>query len=254
MKFIKLTACLLIAISITGCEGNTTIRKHKAFAGVFPKYKSVAIVSADMLVATKGKGGQEVSAIDPERVNNVTQAASSALTKKGYQVKQIICEDDFEDYSEQFNKAYKQSVTGLYANREMNKTSNAFNTSETLGTNVEKITSKYGADMLLVLAYTGNELSQDEVNKNFAKDLAINVAIIALTRGQNTNSGDSTHIKDGAASISLVDGHNGDILWTNVGTDFEDYAISVGRMVTKNNVMDVAFEKALKTLHEQGRE
>ena len=174
---------------------------------------------------------------DPARINNITQIAESVLVTKGYNVASVVFEEDTKS-ADEFNNAYKKSINNLYGDKQKSKKEAAFLTNENIGKIAAKIAGESRADLLLVLGYSGTELSQEVVTKSLARDVAL--ASLGMEN--------QTHVKNGSAFISLIERQNGKILWTNMGSDFENYGKSVARVITKNNVMETAFAKALKEI------
>ena len=247
MKPINIILCVIICV-VSGCANYTTVRQHKDFAKLFPKYKSVAIFTSDFLVEKTTKNGKQVIHPNPNFISNVTNTAQSELAKKGYVVTGVVSDSDTDSAEiDEFNYSYKKSVKKLYGNKENGLKDKAFNINDSLGMVATKVAKKSNADLLFVLGYSGSEMSQDQVTKNLAMDMAVDIAVASLTGSQSSNAG-ATHIKDGLAVISLIDRKNGNIMWTNTGADFETYGTSIARIITKNNVLETAFSKAIKEL------
>lgn len=236
-KLFKLVILLVLIPAISGCTRYTTIRQHKEFAQAFPKYNSVAIIPGYIFINQQTKNGTKFTKPSPERVNNIMQMAQKQLSAKGYTVTDISSEDDTEEH-EDFSESYKKSIGKLYSGTDSGKEENALSTEGNIGSVPKNIAGKSDVGLLLMLGYEGNEMSQEQVTKNFAKDMALAMVGVPM----------DTHIKEGSAIISLVEKSSGNLLWTNLGVDFENYGSSLVRTVTQNNVMETAFERALKSL------
>lgn len=234
-KFLKLIALLVIIPALSAC-GHTTIRKHSEFSKVFPKYNSVAVIPSSILINQLTKDGTKPTRPDPNRINNIAQLAQKELTAKGYTVTEVVSEDDIEEGTE-LSESYKKAVKNLYVGEGKDKEEVAFATKETIGKSAQKA-AKSNSDLILLLGYEGSEMSQEQVTKNFMKDVAWGLIGVH----------NYTHIKDGSAVVGLIERKTGNVLWTNLGTDFEDYDRSLIRVATRSNVMENAFETALKGL------
>lgn len=251
MQYSKFIICFVALSFLCGCA-ETTIRQHDNFAKNFPKYHSVAIMPGDIFIIRGSKNGQRITVPDAASLNRVMQLATTELSQKGYIITGVISEEDADsDAGEALKDAYSKIISKLYPKKSVGKKKTALPIQRNLGAVATNFAKKSGADMLLVLSYAGEELSQKQVTENFAKDMAIGLATSLVTNGQSAGGG-YAHIKDGSAIISLIDGHNGDLLWANMGNDFEDYGTSVWRVMTKKNVMQTAFDKAFKKLPEKG--
>lgn len=237
MQRAKLLLCLVCILILNGC-GYTTIRQHKDFTKIFPKYRTVAIIPAEILIEKQTKKGKQVTAPAQVRIDSVINDAKAKLSKNGYIV--TGSDDDFgsEKNASNFMNEYKQATSGLYGVPALGKKENAFTTNETIGEIAGSIAKKSNADLLFVLSYSGREMAQEVIAKNLAKD--VSWAMIGV---QN-----DSHVKEGSAIISFIDRRSGKLLWTNLGTDFETYGESLLRVVTNKNVMETAFDKVLKTI------
>lgn len=238
MRYLKYLAILIVIQSITACASYTTTRKHKDFSELFPRYKSVAIFAGDIVVVEEGRNGNKITMPSPEHLNSIKNIARNALLKKGYTVTAVIDNNNTASEDE-LKESYTKTVSDVYAKSERAKQEEAFiTTDKRIAPVAADIAKKSGADMLMFLGYTGNEMSQGRINIKFAQDLAL--AFIGI---QN-----ETHIKNGTAIIGLIDGNTSQLLWTNLGKDYEDYDSSIVRLVTKKNIIETAFANALKDL------
>ena len=248
MKPIKIFLCLFIACASFGCTSYTTVRQHKNFRDNIPKYHSVAIFPADMFTTYTGKGGDRISPPDPEMLHKIIDIAQKELIKKGYKISDIIIDDAFDsEDSEVFKGAYQKIIKAMYKNKEDGNIKNAFSRRDNIGLISKGIVRKSNADMLLVLGYTGKEMSQDYVTKKLIMDIAVDVAVSALTKTQSNNIS-KTRIKEGLAMISLIDRKNGDVMWTDRREDYESYSDSIIRILTKKNIMETAFKDVIRQI------
>lgn len=226
----------LICVCVLNACGSASIRQHRDFNKIFPKYRTVTILPVEISIERQTKKGAEFIVPDQARINNIKNDARQELSDKGYIVTDGESVNDEVPYK--FKRKYKESVEGLYGNPAFSRQDKAFSTNESLGGLVNEVAQKSNADLLFVLSYSGHEMAQEVIAKNLARD--VSWAAIGV---QN-----DSHVKEGVAIGSFIDRKSGKLLWTNSGLDFETYGESVIRALTKKNVMETAFKNVFKTI------
>lgn len=219
MKFIKhrvvpLTVTVLALLIVSGCSMTTT-REHPDFAEQKRQVKNVAVLPSDvefLLLVLTG---------DNERLPEEEQSAKASLAtglpgllaERGYQVQNPGAEElqkiviDASFTIEQAKSAYREVSKQLYERAMVEEVeSKKFRVS--IGPVGSAVAEALKADAFLFTRYSGFKKSEGLIAKEIVSSAMLGaltgVVVVPAPAG-------------GSMEMALIDGHSGDVLWSNRG-------------------------------------
>lgn len=201
-------------VFISGCGTYTTVRQHPDFAGQDRKIQKVALLPPDVEYTYLVFTGDNERMPDKEKsiADSLAAVIPAAFKDKGYMCSKFNLDEEADQNPElryefeQLKKAYLTASDELYSKGMMEEGA-ASSMKVSLGTVVNQFADLADADALIVARFSGFKKSDGLLNK----DRAANVLLAALTGVYNDPARSG-----GAVEIALVDGANGDVLWSNV--------------------------------------
>jgi hypothetical protein len=213
MRTLIRTGLLLAMIVMTGCA-TTTVREHPELETHLRRVNSIVIAPPAVNIQQINFTGENERLAESETAirAELIKLAQSALQSKGFEVIEFdfetaISEDEEFAYtlnqvSEGFSEARKQ----LYA-RAVIPEDEKRSIKASVGTAVNMVSEKSGADAVMLINYEGMKKSGGEV----AKDVAVAVMLTLLTGSTPVSNTEASYVE-----IAVVDGVTGDITWSNI--------------------------------------
>ncbi|ROR99006.1 hypothetical protein EDC56_3246 [Sinobacterium caligoides] len=216
MRFLKLITVSLL-LTTGGCAVNhTTSRTHPTLEQELEKIDSVVIVppAVDIHLLTLTGENEPLADKQQEIKKELIAIAKQELYSGGYEVVDYDFDQALIDNAELsfvvnqlrvgFDEAKKELRHGARLAPEEASSMRA-----SVGEAVHIVADESGADAVLIMRYVGSQKSDGYI----AKDLGQSVLIGVLTAGtvipvNQTNSG--------FTEVALIDGHSGDVLWTDL--------------------------------------
>ncbi|MBT8439864.1 MAG: hypothetical protein KJO91_09065 [Gammaproteobacteria bacterium] len=203
---------LLILALITACA-TTTVREHPTLESQLLDVDSVLIVTPAVTIEQINFSADNERLIDLENTikNDLISLATRELTARGFEVvdydlEKAISEDENLAYAvNQAEEGFSEAKETLYEEQLSEEEKRKFQVS--VGTAVNIISEKSGADAVLLMHYIGYEKSAGYV----AKDVAVGVLSGLLLGVVPTSGNTSSYVE-----VAFIDGVTGDVLWTNV--------------------------------------
>ena len=203
---------LLTAALLAACA-TTTVREHPTLESQLLDVDSVLIVTPAVTIE------QINFSADNERLVGLEQSiqielialASNALESRGFEIvdfdlEAAIAEDENLAYAvTQAEDGFEEAKKTLYDEPLTEDEKRKFQVS--VGTAVNLIAEKSGADAVLLIHYVGYKKSKG----NVAKDVAVGVLSGVLLGVVPTSPNTSSYVE-----VAFIDGVTGDVLWTNI--------------------------------------
>lgn len=211
-RIILLCSILLTAVFATGCT-ITNVREH-------PTLEEQLLYVDSVLVVTPAVSIEQINfASDNERLpelevqiqESLIVFAKKELTYRGYEVvdydiEKAIAEDEELAYAvNQATEGFENAKKTLYEKALTEEEKRKFKVS--VGTAVNIVSEKSGADAVLLMHYIGRKKSQGSV----AKDVAVGVLLAMLTGSVATAPSEMSYVE-----IVFIDGATGEVLWSNM--------------------------------------
>lgn len=203
---------LLILALITACA-TTTVREHPTLESQLLDVDSVLIVTPAVTIEQINFSADNERLIDLENTikNDLISLATRELTARGFEIvdydlEKAISEDENLAYAvNQAEEGFSEAKETLYEEQLSEEEKRKFQVS--VGTAVNIISEKSGADAVLLMHYIGYKKSAGYV----AKDVAVGVLSGLLLGVVPTSGNTSSYVE-----VAFIDGVTGDVLWTNV--------------------------------------
>ncbi len=206
---------ILSAISLAGCAAHTSVRHHEDYQKAANDIESVVILPADVEITQINFNGDDE--LLEEKSNSVRQRIHSLASNKLKQENLKVIDFDFdthisedEDFAfaiTQTKEAWQQAKADMYKYGLVSEEKKAeFQTN--LGSVLNIIAEKTGADSALLIHYNGFEKSAGSVSK----DIAVSILIGVLTAGAAV----PVQATEGSqVEVALIDTSSGKIIWAN---------------------------------------
>ena len=204
---------VLAVVFVTGCA-TTTVREHPELESRLHQIESVVIAPAAVSIQQINFTGENEQLVEMEESirAELMQLAKVQLEEGGYEVidfdfDSAIAEDEDLAYTitqvrEEFGEA-KSKLYQRYVVPEEEKRS----IQASVGTAVNMVSERSGADAVLLMHYTGAKKSAGSV----AKDVAVSVMVTLLTGSTPVSNSESSYVE-----VAFIDGVTGDVIWTNI--------------------------------------
>jgi len=214
LKFSAYVLLLAIGAALTGCGTYTSVRKHPDFADNSRVIKTVAMLPPEVEYVHLVFDGDNERMTSKEAViaTSLQGAIPSNFKSYGYKISKVnlsenIANDPNLSYElEQIRKAYTTASSELYERAMVDeKESAGFKVA--IGPIVNQFADLADADGLIMVRYYGFTKSDGLMTKE-----VIGNALLAGLTGTYYQP-----IRSGSAiEVALIDGNNGDVLWSNV--------------------------------------
>ena len=203
---------LFIAAFVSACA-TTTVREHPTLESQLLDVDSVLIVTPAVTIEQINFAEDNERLVDLENTirNDLIALATRELTARGFEIidfdlEKAISEDENLAYAvNQAEEGFNEAKETLYEEQLTEEDKRKFQVS--VGTAVNIISEKTGADAVLLMHYIGYKKSSGHV----AKDVAVGVLSGLLLGVVPTSSNTSSYVE-----VAFIDGVTGDVLWTNV--------------------------------------
>ena len=234
---------LFILAFITACA-TTTVREHPTLESQLLDVDSVLIVTPAVTIEQINFSADNERLIELENTikNDLISLATRELTARGFEIvdydlEKAISEDENLAYAvNQAEEGFSEAKETLYEEQLSEEEKRKFQVS--VGTAVNIVSEKSGADAVLLMHYIGYKKSAGHV----AKDVAVGV-LSGLLLGVVPTSGNSSSYVE----VAFIDGVTGDVLWTNV------FSAATLDLTAANKAME-AFPEDIDSLDVSGPE
>lgn len=201
---------LSIVIWITGCAEIQT--KHPDITQHLQKIDTVVIAPPTVLVEYLTFTGENEALTDIEVVirDQLMKQATEQLIARNYQVvfydfnAALEADEEFAYTLTELREGFAQAKSDFVKGKMLTGEEKRFR--ENMARSANVITGQAGADAILLLTYNGYRKSDGLI----AKDMATSVILAALTGSVAVTPNEGAGLE-----VALVDGHTGDILYTN---------------------------------------
>ena len=204
---------IIVFVYLTGCAGNSSVRLHPQLQQELININSVAIVPPEVSVEEQAVDGenQRLKEREDEILGEILTIANEQLAEKGFRVvsydfnNEISRNEDFAYTVNQVKEAYGEARKILYVDQDRAENEEQALTAN-VGSVINAVSQKTGADSLLLINYSGIKKSGGSV----AKDITVGVIIGLLTGYVPVSAMEASYVE-----VALIDGRTGDVLWTN---------------------------------------
>lgn len=209
----KYVLVLILILLNSSCAKLTTTREHPVLEEQLLSIDKVLVISPTVAIQKINFSSDNERHADAEGSikQGLMDVAKTELASKGYELlefdldKAVMEDEDLAYALNQVKEGFEQAKATLYEkslNEEEKRTIKA-----SVGTAINALVEKTGADSFLIFNYAGFEKSGGSV----AKDVAVSVLFAAL----GTVAVQST--EGSYVEVALIDGVTGDVLWCDVG-------------------------------------
>ena len=204
---------IALILFVHGCASVTSVCQHQDFDKLASNIHLIVIAPPVVTIEEITFTGENTHMVEKEEAikAELRQLATQELNSRGLTVvdfdfKAALQDDpDFAFEVNQVLEAFKQARAELYDGRRVSEEDKAkFNAS--LGPVINSISTRSGADAVLLLHYYGFEKSAGMVAKDFAAGV-----LSALLTGVVASSPTS----GSQVEVALIDGASGAVLWVN---------------------------------------
>lgn len=204
---------LLSMIVVTGCA-TTTVREHPDIESHLSRMDSVVVAPPAVSIQQVNFTGDNERLVEVENAiqQELIQLARVGLQERGFEVIEFDFERAIEEDEEfaytvtQVREGFAEARAQLYR-RGVVYEENKRDVKASIGSAVNMVSEKSGADAVMLIHYSGMKKSGGEV----AKDIAVGVMIGLLTGSAPISNTEASHVE-----IAIIDGVTGDVVWTNI--------------------------------------
>ena len=211
-KIILVCGVLFTLVLSSGCTV-TNVREHPALEEQLLDVDSVLVVTPAVSIEQINFASENERLIEMENLiqQELIIFAESELKERGYDVVEFDLEKAIAE-DEQLAYAVNQAIEGfdeakktLYEKALTEEDKRKFKVS--VGTAVNIVSEKSGADAVLLMHYIGQRKSEGSV----AKDIAVGVLVGLLTGSVPVAPTEASYVE-----IAFIDGVTGEVLWSNM--------------------------------------
>ena len=210
---LRLQLCLLFVIALVSACATTTVREHPTLESQLLDVDSVLIVTPAVTIQQINFAADNERLVELEQSiqNELIALARNELESRGFDIVEFdleaaIAEDENLAYAvTQAEEGFEEAKKTLYEEQLTEDDKRKFQVS--IGTAVNLVSEKSGADAVLLIHYIGYRKSAG----NVAKDVAVGVLSGLLLGVVPTSASASSYVE-----VAFIDGVTGDVLWTNV--------------------------------------
>jgi len=202
------------ALITTGCATTTTnVRQHSTLESQLIDVDSVLVVTPAVTIEKINFSDQNerMTELENDLKQQLITLANEKLTEKGFEVVKFDIEKAIEEDEQlayavtQAREGFQEAKKTLYDSSLTQQQMQNFKVS--VGTAVNIVSEKSGADAVLLLHYSGQRKSGGSV----AKDIAVGVLVGLLTGYAPVSSFEASIVE-----AAFIDGVTGDVLWSNI--------------------------------------
>ena len=209
---VKLSFIFLFFAFLSGCA-TTTVREHPTLETQLLDVDSVLIVTPAVTIeqVNFSADNERLTGLEHSIQSQLIALAEKELLARGFEIvefdlEQAIADDENLAYAvNQAEEGFEEAKKTLYEEQLTEEEKRKFKVS--VGTAVNIIAEKSGADAVLLMHYIGYKKSAGYV----AKDMAVGVLSGLLLGVIPTSANSSSYVE-----VAFIDGVTGDVLWTNV--------------------------------------
>lgn len=213
MKTLIKLGLILAMIVTTGCA-TTTVREHPELEAHLNRVNSVVIAPPAVTIQQINFTGENERLTENEIAIRLelVKLARETLQSRGFDVVEFdfetaISEDEEFAYTlNQVTEGFAEARNQLYA-RAVVPEKEKRSIKASIGTAINMVSEKSGADAVMLINYSGMKKSSGEV----AKDVAVAVMLTLLTGSTPVSNSEASQVE-----IAVVDGVTGDVTWSNV--------------------------------------
>jgi len=206
---------LIPLLFLVGCGGSTNVREHPTLESQLLDIDSVLIATPMVTIEriNFADANERITELESEIKSSLIDLATNRLQEKGYSIvdfdmEKALEEDDKLAYAvDQAREGFKEAKKTLYGESLSEDEKRKFQVS--VGSAVNIVAQKSGADAILLMHYIGSKKSGGSV----AKDIAISVLLGVLTGYVPTGAG---AMESSVVEVVFIDGVSGDVLWSNI--------------------------------------
>ncbi len=203
---------VLVLVMLSACT-TTSVREHPTLESQLLDVDSVLIVTPAVTVEQINFAADNERLVELEMSlqRELTALARNALEARGFEIvdfdlEAAIAEDENLAYAvTQAEDGFEEAKKTLYDEPLTEDEKRKFQVS--VGTAVNLISEKSGADAVLLIHYIGYRKSKGHV----AKDVAVGVLSGLLLGVVPTSASATSYVE-----VAFIDGVTGDVLWTNI--------------------------------------
>ena len=231
---------LWVSVLVSACATTsvTSVREHPTLESQLLDVESVLIVTPAVTIEqiNFSDDNERLTELETSIQEELISIATSRLKTRGYEVvdfdlEQAIAEDENLAYAvTQAKDGFQEAKKTLYGERLSDEEKRKFQVS--VGTAVNLVAEKSGADAVLLMHYIGYKKSSG----NVAKDVAAGILSGLLLGVIPVSSNESCYVE-----AAFIDGVTGDVLWANV------YSASSLDLTAANKAME-SFPEDMDTL------
>lgn len=204
---------ILTMLVMVGCA-TTSVREHPNIMTQLNRMDSVVIAPPAVSVQQINFTGENDRLVEVEQgiQQELIQLARAGLQEHGFEVvdfdfEQAIADDEEFAYTiTQVREGFAEARTQLYRSGVVYE-ENKRDVSASIGSAVNMVSEKSGADAVMLIHYSGMKKSGGEV----AKDIAVSVMLTLLTGSTPVANTEASYVE-----IAIIDGVTGDVVWTNI--------------------------------------
>ena len=209
----RLHLSLLLIIAFVSACATTTVREHPTLESQLLDVDSVLIVTPAVTIEqiNFAADNERLVALEQSIQDELIALARNELEARGFEIvdfdlEAAIAEDENLAYAvTQARDGFEEAKKTLYEEQLTEDEKRKFQVS--VGTAVNMVSEKSGADAVLLIHYIGYRKSTGHV----AKDVAVGVLSGLLLGVVPTSANASSYVE-----VAFIDGVTGDVLWTNV--------------------------------------
>lgn len=232
---------LFVAVLVSACA-TTSVREHPTLEAQLLDVDSVLIVTPAVTIekVNISADNERLTELESSIQKELISLAVTELSARGFEIVEFdleaaITEDENLAYAvTQAEEGFDEAKKTLYEESLTEEEKRKFQVS--VGTAVNIISEKSGADAVLLMHYIGYKKSAGHV----AKDVAVGVLSGLLLGVVPVSSNESSYVE-----IAFIDGVTGDVLWTNI------FSAASLNLAAANKAME-AFPDDIDTLSPQG--
>lgn len=210
---LRLHLCVVPVLMLLSACAMTSVREHPTLESQLLDVDSVLIITPAVTIEQVNFSADNERLVELEQSiqSELTTLARNALEARGFEIvdfdlEAAIEEDENLAYAvTQAEDGFEEAKKTLYDEPLTEDEKRKFQVS--VGTAVNIISEKSGADAVLLIHYIGYRKSQGQV----AKDVAVGVLSGLLLGVVPTSATSSSYVE-----VAFIDGVTGDVLWTNI--------------------------------------
>ena len=210
---------LIVVVAVfymTGCAVNSGVRMHPQLQQELVSVNTVVIAPPEVSIIEQDLEGENLNLVELENsvLAELIQIAKESLTEKGFKLVdfdfsgEISSNEDFAYNLNLVKEGYSEASKILYVDDDKSESDNNKPYTANVGSVINIVSQKTGADTLLLINYSGVKKSGGSV----AKDIVVGTLFALLTGYVPVAATEASYVE-----VALIDGATGDVLWANYG-------------------------------------